>query len=481
MDMDKNQKVADKGKTKYLELKYETDVQRGLSFAQVRRKRHHFGTPHITQEKKWIWLQYFKRECFNPLFFFFMYLWIISCLFQFPRLGRILLFIAFFVLFFMKIRRAFRYNKVFFQQKEMCTPKAVVLRDGIFKRVAIHNLMRGDIVRLKKGEKIPVDVVSLNAPYKEYSRNKIFEENTGRAIVTQGASYNARKSREKVRSVEYIQSAELQDLFIRQGIYFRPDFFKNVENNNKQNISVIGFEEMYFPSKYQTETFQIFIDELRKAGIEMFFFTNQKKEAAFSIGKQSGIVTEKREVIERQQFLLLKNVALEKQIGTIRIYCGLLEKEKRQIIRIWRKEGTLLLMANINTPVNTEQSKYSICACCSVGTPVKDIYFKNSWKENILQYLIGKNILQKFQKRMQQVEKMVLGSCCVFMIVSIGLSFYFPKQGSMWWIMQMGSFLGAVYIFGKEMIQELFRYWFLKKIKQEKADYTRQVKKINNT
>ena len=41
---------------------------------------------------------------------------------------------------------------------------------------------------------------------------------------------------------------------------------------------------------------------LKKTGVKYFFFTNQNRESAFSIGKQTGIVKEKREVIDRKQF-----------------------------------------------------------------------------------------------------------------------------------------------------------------------------------
>ena len=74
------------------------------------------------------------------------------------------------------------------------------------------------------------------------------------------------------------------------------------------------------------------MQELKKTGVKYFFFTNQNFDAAGSIGKQTGRVKEKREVIDRKQFLLLKNVALEKQIKSIRIYCAHSEVEKSQNI-----------------------------------------------------------------------------------------------------------------------------------------------------
>lgn len=35
------------------------------------------------------------------------------------------------------------------------------------------------------------------------------------------------------------------------------------------------------------------MQELKKTGVKYFFFTNQNRESAFSIGKQTGIVKEK--------------------------------------------------------------------------------------------------------------------------------------------------------------------------------------------
>ena len=126
----------------------------------------------------------------------------------------------------------------------------------------------------------------------------------------------------------YTENMILQEIFIRQGIYFQPDFLKKTAVEGERPIVAVGFEDIYFPSRFQKEKFQRFMQELKKTGVKYFFFTNQNRESAFSIGKQTGIVKEKREVIDRKQFLLLKNVALEKQIKSIRIYCGLSEVEK---------------------------------------------------------------------------------------------------------------------------------------------------------
>lgn len=62
MNMDRKYKEAENRTSEYLELKYGTDVQSGLSLAEVRRRRHICGTYNIAKEKKRIWLIYLKKN-----------------------------------------------------------------------------------------------------------------------------------------------------------------------------------------------------------------------------------------------------------------------------------------------------------------------------------------------------------------------------------------------------------------------------------
>ena len=174
--------------------------------------------------------------------------------------------------------------------------------------------------------------------------------------------------------------------------------------------------------------------------MKYFFFTNQNRESAFSIGKQTGIVKEKREVIDRKQFLLLKNVALEKQIKSIRIYCGLSEVEKSQIIAIWRKhqqeyskkflqkQGRILFMSGLNQSGREKITEDCVYACCHSGSQEGDIWFKKNWRDTIVKYLTGQNIWQKFLENTQKWEGQILASLCIFMLISLLLSLYMPQQ-----------------------------------------------------
>ena len=195
MNMDRSQKNLEKKKDdrtiEYLELKYDTNIQRGLTLAKVRQKQRgkRSSRNSITKEKKRIWFMCLKQECQNLLFFFFLYLCVVSVLFQFDQRVKTVLFVSFMVFLFGKVEKTFRYSKVLFKKEEIYKTKVVVLRENIFQCVQVNSLVKGDIVRLKRGEKVPLAVISLKLPYKEYKQGEIFAENTGRAIVTQQVVY----------------------------------------------------------------------------------------------------------------------------------------------------------------------------------------------------------------------------------------------------------------------------------------------------
>lgn len=536
MNMDRSKKNLERKKDdrtiEYLELKYDTNIQRGLTLAKVRQKQHgkRSSGNSITKEKKRIWFMCLKQECHNLLFFFFLYLCVVSVLFQFDQRVKTVLFMSFMVFLSGKVEKTFRYSKVLFEQEEIYKPKVVVLRENIFQCVQVNSLVKGDIVRLKRGEKVPLAVISLELPYKEYKQGEIFAENTGRAIVTQqmvypffenvkentginrtvketeniedkyveknesmkekislntigkqrkkqGRLYAAEEKEREENGGSYTENMILQEIFIRQGIYFQPGFLKKATVEGVRPIVAVGFEDIYFPSRFQKEKFQRFMQELKKTGVKYFFFTNQNRESAFSIGKQTGIVKEKREVIDRKQFLLLKNVALEKQIKSIRIYCGLSEVEKSQIIAMWRKhqqeyskkflqkQGRILFMSGLNQSGREKITENCVYACCHSGSQEGDIWFKKNWRDTIVKYLTGQNVWQKFLENTQKWEGQILASLCIFMLISLLLSLYMPQQENMQKITQTGSLFCAAYIIGKEIVEEGFRKWFLRKLK----------------
>ena len=519
--MDKNQKRFGKEKDcrtmEYLELKYDTDIQCGLTLAKVRQKQRSqkWHKNSITKEKKWIWLTYLKQECQNPLFFFFLYLCTVSIVLPFTQKVKVIVILSCLFFFFFKVEKAFRYRKAHLNWRKMYASKAIALRANTFQCVQINNLVKGDIIRLKRGEKVPLDSISLEPPYKQYKQGAIFAENTGRAIVTQQEEPHFLKNRKtkeqrkkqadlyvtEEKNIEdyrenytknygknyikdygesytenYTENAMLQEVFARQGIYFQPDFFKKTTVEEKSPIIAVGFDETYFPSRFQIEKFRLFVQQLKKTGVEWFFFTSQDRETAIFIGKQTGIIKEKREVIDKKQFLLLKNVALQKQIESIRIYCGLSETEKRQVIAMWKKQrqtyseeslqkqGRILLMSDLNHPASEKITENCVYACCNGGNQKSDIWFKKNWRDALIKYLTGENIWRKFFENIKKWETQIVASLCIFMLLLILLSLYIPGRDNIQKTMQSGILVCVLYILSKEIAQEIFRKWALRKL-----------------
>lgn len=320
MNMSRKHKVSDNRIIEYFELKYETNVEFGLTSAQVRRRLNKNNAYNVAKEKKQIWLICFKQECRDLLFF--IYLCGISWIFDFSERIQITLALIFFFLFILKIKRAFRIKKAFFEQKEINSSKVIVLRDGIFHRMPWQYLLRGDIVRLKKGEEVKENVISLEEPYREYEAGEIFTENTGRAIVTQLTADN-----------------------------------------------------------FQTEEFE-------------------------------------------------RNNILQK-------------------LDVWQ----------------------GICS--------SNLFKGSSKKEDVEN--IQNDICKQFSVILKKVEEQIPESLCVFMLLAFALSVYVPQEGDMQRILQTGCLFSVVYIVGKEVVKELFRAWFVQKIKRGKLNYMRKVNKINNT
>lgn len=85
-----------------------------------------------------------------------------------------------------------------------------MLREGVFQRIPWKYVLRGDIVRLKKGEQISSSVISLTKPYKEYQSGQVFTENTGRAIVIHTMDSLQEDSQWDDSNLRDLQSGDLQ-------------------------------------------------------------------------------------------------------------------------------------------------------------------------------------------------------------------------------------------------------------------------------
>lgn len=164
-----------------LEKQFETNVESGLITTEAEKRLSRKESQYKTKEKKRLWHVSIIQECQDPLFFFQIYLcsffllagekcWIISLL-------------TFFTTAALKGRQILWNYRCLLQQTEKKIQKALVLRDGIYRRMNVRNIVTGDILRIKRGEKVPVSVWSIQNPENKYWEGEIFQEESGKVIA----------------------------------------------------------------------------------------------------------------------------------------------------------------------------------------------------------------------------------------------------------------------------------------------------------
>ncbi len=109
----------------------------------------------------------------------------------------------------------------------------------------------------------------------ESMKGKISLNTIGKQRKKQGRLYAAEEKEREENGGSYTENMILQEIFIRQGIYFQPDFFKKtaVEEKGQSLLLVL---KIYFPSRFQKEKFQRFMQELKKTGVKYFYESEQR-------------------------------------------------------------------------------------------------------------------------------------------------------------------------------------------------------------
>lgn len=80
-------------------------------------------------------------------------------------------------------------------------------------------------------------------------------------------------------------------------------------------------------------------------------------------------------------------------------------------------------MSGLNQSGREKITEDCVYACCHSGSQEGDIWFKKNWRDTIVKYLTGQNIWQKFLENTQKWEGQILASLCIFMLISLLLSY----------------------------------------------------------
>ena len=164
-----------------LEKQFETNVETGLITTEAERRLSKKESQLNTKVKKRLWHLSAKQECHDPLFFFQIYLCIFF-LFAGEKCGMIS-WIALFVMIILKSKQIVVNYRWLRKQINKKVQNALVLRDGIYREMDIRNIVTGDILRIKKGQKVPVSVWSVQNPGNKYWEGEIFQEESGNVIA----------------------------------------------------------------------------------------------------------------------------------------------------------------------------------------------------------------------------------------------------------------------------------------------------------
>ena len=164
-----------------LEKQFETNVETGLITTEAERRLSKKESQLNTKVKKRLWHLSAKQECHDPLFFFQIYLCIFF-LFAGEKCGMIS-WIALFVMIILKSKQIVVNYRWLRKQINKKVQNALVLRDGIYREMDIRNIVTGDILRIKKGQKVPVSVWSVQNPGNKYWEGEIFQEESCKVIA----------------------------------------------------------------------------------------------------------------------------------------------------------------------------------------------------------------------------------------------------------------------------------------------------------
>lgn len=450
----KNQQMSI-GSEKKLEEQYHTDIAKGLGTSEANRRLAENRLEYLTKEKKRSWLRSIKQECLDPLFFFLVFLAVF--LFTVGEKGWVFITGVLFFLLLIKGKQIIKNYRFLQERKKRFLPAVQVLRDGIYKEIAVREIVTGDIVRLKRGQKTPVPVCSLTRPGIIYEKGEIFSEETGKAVAAVSPGLPIVKKRTVFSGFlkEETLPLRVQALLFCRGII---PVEKAKLPDDKANLTMI-IDTEYFPSNLKPRFLRRLAKYSKKSDIALVFFTDQEKDFAFDILKQFHI--SQRDIIDEKQFSCYRTEDYDRQKKTIRAYVGLNEKEKRKVVEAWQTSGdTLLLLPNSGwkfpeSSLNRQPEKTGgelIKAGLFPGAGEgRDFYFTGHWSEGMYRLLTISSLWNTFQRRTEKTEKDVLLLLCACNGILLLTAILFGQIETFPWMLALSSGLCSLLALWKEV------------------------------
>jgi Ca2+-transporting ATPase len=140
----------------------EVDPSQGLSEEDYQNRLEKYGENKLQEKREVSFLKVLLHEIFEPMILLLFGVGIVYTIFGLVLEGDpfdgITIFVIIAILVFVEIYNEYRAKKTIESLKELAVPDATVLRDGKIQDIKPENLVLGDIVFLKVGNRVPADL-----------------------------------------------------------------------------------------------------------------------------------------------------------------------------------------------------------------------------------------------------------------------------------------------------------------------------------
>lgn len=140
-----------------VEEAYQSDIHKGLSEEEVRRRQKEQGKNVLNKKKKETLLQMFLEQFHDPMVIILIIGAILS-IFLKEYMDASIILVVIILNAIIGVVQEFKAEKAIDALEKLSEPKAYVIRDGFLKEINSEDLVLGDIVELEAGRYIPADM-----------------------------------------------------------------------------------------------------------------------------------------------------------------------------------------------------------------------------------------------------------------------------------------------------------------------------------
>lgn len=445
-----------------LEQDYATSLKTGLTAGEVNRRLSENRWEYLAKEKKRSWIRSAEQECLDPLFFF-----LCAILFLVGEKEWLTALPAPVLVFVLKMRQVVRNHQFLEERKTLFLPKVQVFRDGIYQYIDVREIVFGDILRLKKGKKVPVTVHSLKNPGVIYEKGEKFPEESGRAVAAGPPGLTIFKKQgilSRILSESASFPLRAQEMLFQRGVTVMDGAL--LPSGQMKKAVILDTE--CFPSALKPHAFQKLVKFLNQNDIALIFFTDQSRETTFKILKQLHVTENERDIIDAEQFSCYLEEgrclgkSYKRQMNSIRAYTGLDRQGKRKVMEAWRDSCQWLYIFpdrswRLPEEWQEEEKKISWLGFLDGRAMDREFYFRKHWSEGILRLLQGENVWNTFVTGTEKIQEKALAALCIFNGVMLLEGIFGEDRNTFHWMFLISALVCGGIALWKELWWERLR------------------------